>query len=152
MGGSYWSTFFPGIVLLGLGMGLAVAPLTASVMGAVDARHAGLASGINNAIARAAGLLAIAALGVLLVARFNAVLDRELAGMRLPDDVLVAVDAERSKLAAAEVPPGLHLVFVKSYLAGFRAVMFTSAALATLGALCALVFVEPRPASPPSRG
>jgi hypothetical protein len=132
-------------------MGITVAPLTASVMGAVDARHAGLASGINNAISRAAGLLAIAALGVLLVARFNVVLDRELAGMKLPDDVLVAVDAERSKLAAAEVPPALHLVFVKSYLAGFRAVMITSAALATLGALCALVFIEPRPASPPSQ-
>jgi hypothetical protein len=149
MGGSYWSTFFPGIVVLGLGMGITVAPLTASVMGAVDARHAGLASGINNAISRAAGLLAIAALGVLLIARFNAVLDRELAGMQLSDDVLAAVDAQRSKLAAAEVPPALHLAFVTGYLAGFRAVMITSAALATLGALCALVFIEPRTAGTP---
>jgi hypothetical protein len=144
VGGSYWSTFFPGIVLLGLGMGLTVAPLTSSVMGAVEARHAGLASGINNAISRAAGLLAIAALGVLLVARFNAVLDRGLAGMDLPAHVIGALSAERTKLAAAEVPPTLHEVFLTSYVAGFRAVMIVSSALALLGAFFAFVFIEPR--------
>jgi EmrB/QacA subfamily drug resistance transporter len=144
IGGSYWSTFFPGIVVLGLGMGLTVAPLASSVMGAVDVRHAGLASGINNAISRAAGLLAIAALGFLLVARFNAVFDRELATMALPPEVLATVNAERGKLAGAEVPPALHDVFSRSYVGGFRAVMIASAALSALGALCALVFVEPR--------
>ncbi len=141
-GGSYWSTFFPGIVVLGLGMGLTVAPLTPSVMGAVDARHAGLASGINNAVSRAAGLLAIAALGVLLVARFNAVLDRSLAGMNLPADVVAALNTERTKLAAAEVPPALHQVVVTSYLAGFRAVMIVCSALAALGAFFAFLFIE----------
>jgi hypothetical protein len=143
-GGSYWSTFFPGIVVLGLGMGLTIAPLTSSVMGAVDARHAGLASGINNAVSRAAGLLAIAALGVLLVTRFNTVLDRTLARMDLPADAVAALNAERAKLAAAEVPPALHHVFVTSYLAGFRAVMIVSSALAALGAFFAFVFIEPR--------
>jgi EmrB/QacA subfamily drug resistance transporter len=144
-GGTYWTTFFPGIVVLGLGMGLTVAPLTSSVMGAVDARHAGLASGINNAVSRAAGLLAIAALGVLLVARFNAALDRALASMNLSADVIAALDAERTKLAAAEVPPAFHHVFVASYLAGFRAVMIVSSALAVLGAFFAFLFIESRP-------
>jgi hypothetical protein len=114
-------------------------------MGAVDARHAGLASGINNAVSRAAGLLAIAALGVLLVARFNAVLDRALAGMNLPADVVATLNAQRTKLAAAEVRPALQQVFVTSYLAGFRAVMLVSSALAALGAFFAFVFIEPRP-------
>jgi hypothetical protein len=130
------------MLVLGFGMGLTVAPLTATVMGAVDTRHAGLASGINNAIARAAGLLAIAALGVLLVARFDAVLDRELAAMNLPADVLAAANAERSKLAAAVVPAELEPAFVNAYLAGFRAVMFAASALAALGALAALMLVQ----------
>jgi EmrB/QacA subfamily drug resistance transporter len=144
-GGSYWSTFFPGFVVLGMGMGLTVAPLTATVMGAVDPRHAGIASGINNAVSRAAGLLAIAALGALLVARFDVVLDRGLARIAPPPDVLAVVQAQRSKLAAADVPPALHAVFVASYVAGYRTVMMTSSVLAALGAAFALVFVERRP-------
>ncbi|HLK38967.1 MAG TPA: MFS transporter [Polyangiaceae bacterium] len=141
-GGTYWATFFPAIVVLGLGMGITVAPLTATVMGAVDPRHAGVASGINNAVARAAGLLAIAALGVVLIARFDAALDRELASMALAQDVLALVQEQRSKLAAADVPAALHGAFVGAYLVGFRTVMIASAVLASLGAACAFLLVE----------
>src|SRR5262249_26319896 len=100
VGGSYWTTFFPGILVLGIGMGVTVAPLTAAVMTSVGANHAGVASGINNAVSRAAGLLAVAALGVVLVTRFDATLDDQLSALRLPTDVRDAVTRERAKLAA----------------------------------------------------
>jgi EmrB/QacA subfamily drug resistance transporter len=156
-GGSYWTTFFPGIVVLGIGMGLTVAPLTAAVMGAVDPRHAGVASGINNAVARAAGLLAVAALGVLLVARFNHALDSALAGLPLSETGTRVVERQRARLGGAELS-GLEVAsrarvaaaFDDAYVAAFRTLMLACAALAALAAIAGLALVEPRgpPAAP----
>jgi len=149
-GGTYWATFFPGIFVLGMGMGITVAPLTAVVMGSVDANRSGVASGINNAVSRAGALLAVAAFGVVLLARFDDVLDARLAAMSLPESAAVAVDSERAKLggadfsgfADADLGHALRAAFDEAYVAGFRTLMIASAALAALGALSALVLVE----------
>jgi EmrB/QacA subfamily drug resistance transporter len=149
-GGPYWSTFFPGVLVLGLGMGVTVAPLTTAVMGSVAAQHAGIASGVNNAVARAAGLLAIAALGLVVVERFERVLDSELATMSLSASAARIVEAQRGKLAGADLTGigdpmlrnALRRAFSDAYVAGFRLSMLVCAGLGLLGALSALWLVD----------
>jgi predicted MFS family arabinose efflux permease len=149
-GGGYFTTFFPGVAVLGLGMGITVAPLTAAVMGSVEARHAGLASGINNAVSRTAGLLAVAGLGVALVARFDQALDGRLAALHLSREAFELASAQRGKLGAAdlsalapEIARTVRQAFDAAYVAGFRLVMILCAALAAGGGLLAGWLVEP---------
>ena len=148
IGGSYWRDFFPALLTLGLGLGLTVAPLTTAVMAAVDPRHAGLASGINNAAARTAGLLAVAALGVLLLHRFDRSLDHALAALSLPAAAMGAVDEQRSRLGGADfstfapvLGASLRAAFQDAYLSGFRALMLACAALAALAAAAGLLVI-----------
>jgi EmrB/QacA subfamily drug resistance transporter len=144
VGGSYWRTWFPAVALLGVGMATTVAPLTTTVMDAVEVRHAGLASGINNAIARAAGLLAIAILGLAVQAVFNSSLEHRLAALPLPAAARQALADQRGRLAAAPLPPGLdpgsaarvRAALGVAFVDGFRAAMATAAALALAAAGC----------------
>ena len=106
--GSYWSTVFPAIVVLGLGMAVSVAPLTTVVMQAVDQDRVGTASGVNNAVARVAALLAIAVLGSVLVLGFSHQLNRRLANIAMPADVRAELQSNEIKLAALKVPNGVE--------------------------------------------
>ena len=103
IGGTYWTTFFPATVVLGLGMAVTVAPLTTTVMNAVDRRHAGVASGINNTVSRVAGLLAIAIFGVLLGRAFDARVRPRLDGLALSSTAREEVDRQLRKGAGADV-------------------------------------------------
>jgi EmrB/QacA subfamily drug resistance transporter len=142
-GARYWSGFFPGLCVLGLGMAVTVAPLTTVVMNAVDAGRAGLASGVNNAVARVGGLLAVAVLGLLVTATFDRALDRRLEASGLTTVARRLPAEERLKLGAARPPQGLpadQSRAVSSAIAGalaasFRVVALTSAALAASAAL-----------------
>jgi len=151
-GGSYWTAYFPGLLVLGIGMAATVAPLTTTVMTSIDdERHAGAASGINNAVARAAGLLAIALFGAIAVVVFAPRLDRELAARGAPPPVRRAMAAQRLKLADA-VPPRdadphlrdvVKVAIRNAFTDAFRVNMLVAAALAMLSAGGAVV-VTPR--------
>jgi hypothetical protein len=151
VGGSYWTTFFPAVAVLGLGMAISVAPLTTTVMNSVSENRAGVASGINNAVSRTAGLLAIAVLGLVMFQAFDACLDRGLDQFRAPA-IRSALQDRRIKLAAAEIPTGfdeITRIHVKQlinecFVQGFRWVMCCGAALALASALTSLVLLESR--------
>jgi MFS family permease len=151
IGGSYWTTFLPPMVVLGLGMAVSVAPLTTTVMTAVPEAHAGTASGINNAAARLAGLLAVAVLGALAVAVFARSLGGRLAVFKPPASVREAILREVPRLAEARVPPeagefraAVEAALAHSFVASYRVVMLVAAGLAVLSALCAWMTVAGR--------
>ena len=105
-GANYWSGFLLAVCVLGLGMAVTVAPLTTTVMNAVGAERAGTASGVNNAVARAAGLLALAAFGIVMARVFELRLAEQLQPLGLSADVVAQVTAQHDKLAALTLPAG----------------------------------------------
>lgn len=145
-GTSYWRTLFPGVLCVGVGMGLTVAPLTTTMMESVAQHRVGLASGINNAISRIAGLLAIAVLGVLLATVFNARLTARLDSARVAPQQRAAINAQRVNLAGAKLAdPASRRLVLDAFSDGFRGVAFSCAFLAALGGLSSALLIEKRP-------
>ncbi len=108
VGDGYWKAFFFAVIVLGFGMAITVAPLTTVVMNSVDEDRIGAASGINNAVARVAGVLAIAVLGIVMVNAFGARLDFKLANFSLPPSTLHEIQAGEIKLAGLQLPASLN--------------------------------------------
>jgi MFS family permease len=139
----YWAAFFPAVIVLGLGMAITVAPLTTTVMSAVEPAHAGVASGVNNAVARVAGLLAIAILGVVLVSGFDRRIAVRLDSLGMTGTKRAAIDRQLPQMAAVrlESVPSLdpterdqiRRAIDEAFVSSFRVIMLASAALA-LGA------------------
>lgn len=154
VGGSYWSTFFPAFLVLGLGMAITVAPLTAVVMGAVDQDRAGTASGINNALARVASLLAVAVLGVALIASFRYRMDLQLMNVPMSPEIRRQLELNSIHMAAMQVPAGLnpeaHALVASliraSFVFAFRIMMAVCAVLAMASAAFGWWIIPPPPA------
>ena len=144
IGGSYWTTFFPAVVVLGVGMAITVAPLTTTVMGAVETAHAGVASGVNNAVARVAGLLAIAIFGVVLSRTFDARVRQRLDRLALTPEATAEIDRQLPRMAGADVDSARLIdrpqrtavrdAIDHAFVSAFRVVMLGAAALALAAA------------------
>ena len=146
----YVSQLLPALLVFGLGLSMTVAPLTSTVLGAVEEKHAGVASGVNNAIARIAGLLAIAVLGAFVTSQFSSALDDKLGNAPLSAAARAAVaeakDRSLTTAPAARVPPA-ERPRVKEALQSASASAFDvglgiGAVLVLVGGVVSLVGIE----------
>lgn len=159
IGGSYWLTFFPGLLAIGLGMAATVAPLTTTVMNSVDKAAAGTAAGINNAISRVGALLAIAILGITMTYEFNHTLDAKFSSTNVSREARHIIDSQREKLGAVVIPDVvpkdtqliLRGVIDDAFVSGFRIVMACGAFLAIASGALALVGLRNTPRTPAAR-
>jgi len=146
----YWVTYFPGIIILGIGMGIVVAPLTATVMAAVPEHNSGIASGVNNTMARTAGLLAIAILGSLIIITFKGKLETNVNKLDIPVIKKSELINNAGKLADTQPPENLNEeetnnvkeIIKTSFIQSFDFIIYISAALTLLGSLIAAATVK----------
>jgi EmrB/QacA subfamily drug resistance transporter len=139
---SYLADVLPGVLLFSLGLSATVAPLTATALSSVEQHRAGIASGVNNAVARIAGLMAIAVVGAVVSSQFAAKLDN-----RLPP---AAVATARSRPLVTSVPAGVppgqraqaRVILADASVSAFRAGMTLAAALVAAGGLISAVGVR----------
>ena len=154
VGESYWKTFFPAIVVLGFGTSVTVAPLTTVVMNSVDLDRIGSASGINNAVARVAGVVAIAIFGIVMVKAFGSELNHSLAYLSLSPAILQELQSDEIKLAGLQVPPcldpstgaAIKESVKEAFVFGFRIVMFACTGLSLASAIVAWLTIRNDPA------
>jgi EmrB/QacA subfamily drug resistance transporter len=149
----YVTQLLPALLVFGLGLSATVAPLTAAVLGGVEAEHAGIASGINNAIARIATLLAVAVIGVFVSSQFTSTLHDRVAVDRLSPAARAAVQRADTRPLSAAVPPTvagaeraeLRRALSQASLEAFRVAIAVAAALLALAGVISLLGVrDPR--------
>jgi len=137
-------------LVLGFGLAVTVAPLTTIVMSSVDQNRVGAASGINNAVARVAGVLAIAVLGIVMVNVFGYRLNQYLTSLSLPPVILHELKTNVTKLAGLQLPTGLDPAtqaaltgsIKQAFLLGFRVILVICTGLSAASAAVAWLLIR----------
>lgn len=149
---SYWTSFFPAVLLNGIGLGLLVVPLTVIAMGSLPQHYSGVASGFNNAVSRVAQMLSIAVLGVMMTRLFSQSVLAQAATLGLPPEAMATLAANTRNLGATAVPStlppqtavALHHIIQTAFIDGFRLVMLLAALCALTGLLLGLLLIRYR--------
>ena len=149
---NYWTSYFPAVLTLGIGATFFIAPLTTTVFDSSDPALSGLASGINNAVARTAGLLAIALFGIVFTGVFTGGFESRLDRALVSPQAHALAMSEQAKFVGGTVPPdvppadraAMSAAVKASYLAGFRGVQYVSAAISFIAAVIALILLPGR--------
>jgi EmrB/QacA subfamily drug resistance transporter len=146
----YLTELLPSMTLFGLGLAVTVAPLTATVLSDADQNHSGVASGVNNAVARVAGLLAIAAVGAVVSGVFSSTVDDQVSGRPLSPQALEAIEEAKTRPltteAAQDAPPPqrpfLRRVFEDASVDAFRVAAGISGLLVIAGGVISLAGIQ----------
>jgi predicted MFS family arabinose efflux permease len=141
VGADYWTTFFPALVLLGVGNGMTFVPLTSLALGALPSRYSGIASGLNNAVSRVAQMLAVAIFGMMMLSVFRSSLAAGTASLPLGAAARTELMEATRSLGATQPPAGLtgevaqavSAAIRVAFVDGFRLIVATSVVLAGLG-------------------
>ncbi len=148
-GNNYWTSFFPGIMTIGLGMAVSVAPLTTTVMNAVHEEETGTASGINNAVSRVAGMLSVGIMGAVAIVIFSNQLQELMANANINGEIQAIVMAKASNMAGIEVASEQINEFIdRSFLSSFRFLMYLSAGFSLVCSAVSWMMIEEKSINP----
>jgi len=142
---SYWSQLFPGIIIFGVGLSATVAPLTSAILGDVEPSQAGIASAVNNAVARVAGLVAIAAVGAVVATQFSQVVDRKMSASAISPNAITT--AKQITLQTTPPSPYQHSTIFRQALSdasvsAFHTGILTIAILMVAGGTISLIVIR----------
>ncbi len=146
----YWISFFPGILLFGLGMSITVTPLTSTVMGSAASHFSGIASGVNNAVSRISGVFANAILGAFAILLFTTFMERAIEKFPINKEAKDAILAETINLGNAEFPQGISVKYKQQiinfynqgFISAYKIILLICSGMAFTSSLCAFLMIS----------
>lgn len=153
IGGSYWLTIFPAVVIMAIGLTIVFAPLSTTVMSSAPMRLSGTASGINNALISTANVLFVSLLGVVALSSFSSAVEQRIQPLQLPALAVSQIEAETVKLADASAPASLNAsqqaavndIFDLAFVDAFRVLMVFCTGLSVASAFVAWRMIDGKP-------